>query len=134
MRATLVVLALWASYVTAVHVLGGAQRVVGPLREARVEPFARGTLLVVWHMVTWALVTLTAAIALAALTTRFGDLVVFAGVQAAGFSAVFLVTARGSSARRSGCRSGCCSARSLSVCLRRRRIVQPPCPRACSSG
>ena len=94
MRTTLVVLGWWAAYVTAVHVLGGAKRVVGPLREAAVEPFARGTLLVVWHMVTWALVTLTLAIGLAAFSSRFDDLVLFAGVQAAGFSAVFLVTSR----------------------------------------
>ncbi len=94
MRPTLVVLALWAGYITLVHVLGGARRVVTPLREAAVEPFARGTLLVVWHMVTWALVTLTAAIAVAAVDSRFENLVMFAGLQATGFSAVFVITSR----------------------------------------
>ncbi len=91
---TLLVFALWAGYITAVHVLGGAKRVVTPFRAAAVEPFARGTLLVVWHMVTWVLVTLTGALMLAAVSTRFGNLVVFSGVQAAGFAIVFVVTAR----------------------------------------
>ena len=94
MQTMLVVLASWAGYITALHVLGAAKRVVKPLRASAVDPFARGVLLVVWHMVTWALVTLTGAIALAAIAPRFGDLVLFAGVQAGGFSAVFVVVAK----------------------------------------
>ena len=74
--------------------LGGEKRVVKPLRDSTVDPFARGVLLVVWHMVTWALLTLTGAIALAAVSPRFGDLVAFAGLQAAGVSAVFVLVAR----------------------------------------
>ena len=90
----LIILALWSAYITAVHTFGGARRVVAPFREATVEPFARGTLLVVWHMVTWSLLTLTGALALAAFSPRFHDLVAFAAIQMAGFAVVFFVTSR----------------------------------------
>jgi hypothetical protein len=94
MQATYAVMAVWAAYVGSVHIFGGEMRVVRPLRLAHVERFARGTLLAVWHMVTWALLTLTIAIALAAATPRLKDLIIFAGIQAAGFAAVFVAIAR----------------------------------------
>lgn len=94
MQTTLILLATWTGYITALHLVGGEGRVVKPLRAGKVDPFARGVLLVVWHMVSWALLTLTGAIALAAFSPRFGDLALFAGVQAAGFAVVFAVLAR----------------------------------------
>lgn len=90
----LIILAVWSGYITCVHTFGGARRVVAPFREAAIEPFARGTMLVVWHMVTWSLVTLTGALALAAFAPRFHDLVAFAAIQMAGFAVVFFVTSR----------------------------------------
>lgn len=90
----LFILAIWSAYITCVHTFGGARRVVAPFREATVEPFARGTMLVVWHMVTWSLVTLTGALALAAFAPGFHDLVAFAAIQTAGFAVVFFVTSR----------------------------------------
>ncbi|MDB4945036.1 MAG: hypothetical protein JWP97_4570 [Labilithrix sp.] len=94
MQVMLAVLAVWGAYVTGVHVVGGARRVVAPLQRSDVEPFARGVLLVVWHMVTWALALLTGAVALAAFAPRYGDLVVLGGLQAGGFAVVFLVVAK----------------------------------------
>jgi Protein of unknown function (DUF3995) len=95
MRLTLLVLALWAAYVTALHTSGGERRIVQPFRRARVAPpFVHGMVLVVWHMVTWALVTLTAAIAVAAWSPHGPALVILAAAQVAGFTVVFLVTSR----------------------------------------
>ena len=96
MRLTLLVLAIWASYVACVHSFGGERRVVLPFRRdgASMDPFARGTMLVVWHVVTWVLVTLAAVTALAALAPRFVPIVALAGIQAAGFTVVFVLTAR----------------------------------------
>ena len=90
----LLILALWSAYITGVHVFSGARRVIAPFREAAVEPFARATLLVVWHMVTWSLLTLTGALTLAAFSPRGRDLVAFAAIQTAGFAVVFVVTSR----------------------------------------
>lgn len=94
MKPTLVVLALWSAYVTAVHVFGGRTRVLRPFREATVEPFARATMLVVWHIATWGLAMLTGTLALAAFVPGLEGVVAFTGVQVFGFAAVFIVTSR----------------------------------------
>ena len=96
MRLTLVVLTLWASYVACVHTIGGERLVVQPFRRdaAATDPFARGTMLVVWHLVTWVLVTLAGVVALAAIAPRFVPIIPLAGLQVAGFAVVFVFIAR----------------------------------------
>lgn len=90
----LLVLALWAAYITCVHTFGGARHVVAPFRDAEVDRFARSTLLVVWHGTTWMLVTVTASFAIAAFIPSFRSAAMLGALQALGFAVVFLVTAR----------------------------------------
>ena len=74
-------------FTLAVHGLVGQQRVVVPLLRGDVEPFARATLVVVWHMVTWTLALASAALLLAALTApayAFG-----VGVLCSGYALIF---------------------------------------------
>lgn len=49
-----------------IHVFVGGPEVIGPLRQARIDPVAAAVLMVVWHMVT--LLLCAAALALAHLT------------------------------------------------------------------
>lgn len=90
----LLVLALWAAYVTCVHIFGGARRVVAPFRHAEVDRFSRSTMLVVWHGTTWMLLTVTATFAIAAFVPAFQSAAMLGALQALGFAIVFLVTAR----------------------------------------
>ncbi|HYQ02361.1 MAG TPA: DUF3995 domain-containing protein [Polyangiaceae bacterium] len=55
-------------FTLAVHGLVGQQRVVAPLLRGGVEPFARATLVAVWHMITWTLAAASAALLFAAFT------------------------------------------------------------------
>lgn len=45
----------WSLWVFAVHTVAGQRRVAAPLVASGTEPFARGTLEVVWHACTWSL-------------------------------------------------------------------------------
>ena len=70
-----------------VHGLAGQQRVVVPLLRGEVEPFARATLVVVWHMVTWTLALASAALLLAAFTAPAYAFAV--GVLCLGYALIF---------------------------------------------
>ncbi len=72
-----------------VHTLVGQRRVVGPMLSGQEDPFARGVILVVWHMVTWtlALVSVGLMIAVWEPTPVLGYGL---AILCAGFAAIFL--------------------------------------------
>ena len=105
-------LAVWSLYIVFVHVVGGGKRVLAPMLEATLPPFARATLIVVWHVTTMLLVLLAGMIAAAPFVTSPLPLLVLAIVLTVGFSVVFIRTARSElGAARSGSPSGCSSRR-----------------------
>jgi Protein of unknown function (DUF3995) len=94
MQTTLTIMSVWAFYVLSVHLFAGEYRVVRPFRGAEVEPFARGTMLAVWHLVTWSLLALAVSVSAAALTHRLQTLVVFAGILSLGYSCAFATVSK----------------------------------------
>ncbi|MFZ5896506.1 MAG: DUF3995 domain-containing protein [Myxococcota bacterium] len=70
-----------------VHGIAGQRRVVAPLMRADMDPFARGTLLVVWHMVTWTLAFACVALLLSVL--REPSYALGVGALCAGYALLF---------------------------------------------
>ena len=72
-----------------VHTLAGQRRVVGPMLSGKEDPFARGVILVVWHMVAWTLALVSVGLMIAVWeptpVAGFG-----VAVWCAGFAGIFL--------------------------------------------
>gem|GEM_PF-463836 len=87
---TAAALAVWAAYVTGVHVFAGARRVLAPMVRAEMPAFARGTAVVVWHVVSWVLASIAVATAAAAFVPGGRALLAFAAVLAGGSTVIFV--------------------------------------------
>jgi hypothetical protein len=86
------VAAVLCLFTLGVHGFVGQRRVVGPLMRAECEPFARATLVVVWHMVTWTLALASVGLVLGALgKAGYAGGV---GLLCAGYALLFVVVAR----------------------------------------
>jgi hypothetical protein len=92
--ALLFVLAGWTLYIALVHVIAGGRRILAPMLAATVPPFVRATLAVVWHMITFFLVLLAAAIAAAAITPTRAPLIALAAIVTSVFMVVFMRIAK----------------------------------------
>jgi Protein of unknown function (DUF3995) len=73
-----------------VHTFAGQRRVVSPLLESDTRQFAKSTLLVVWHMVTWTLAVSFVALLLAPRTPALALVVT---VLTLGYAGAFLAVA-----------------------------------------
>lgn len=87
---TTAVTAAFALYTALVHLLAGQRRVVAPLEASALAPFSRSTLFVVWHMVSFLLVSSAVALALGG-EAMDSPLRLLLGAQLGFAAALFLV-------------------------------------------